>query len=156
MKIAGGIAVSAILAGIAAGGFASPASADDFTGTYSMVLAGGEPATWAVAPCVTDPNQAQPFIPCVHVAQTGGKYAPWQSDAHLSVGHWTMFVDRTDAISCDDGTTLPSRVTYSWDAVTLSGWLSFRFAGGCGGVPAASLAAPFTLTPTGPPAPIDS
>ncbi len=153
MKI-GGVAASVIFASLAVG-FASPASAEGFGGTYTMQLAAGEPATWTVTPCVSDPNQ-QPFIPCVHVAETGGKYAPWQADAHLSVGYWTMFVDRPDAITCEDGSTEPSRVTYSWDAVTLFGTPAFYFPGGCGDVPAKSLAAPFMLTPTDPAPPIES
>jgi hypothetical protein len=148
MKVAGRISATVVVAVLATVGFAGPASADDISGTYSMVLAGGDPVTWTIRQCVDDPAQ-QPFIPCVRVAETGGKFAPWEGEAHLSVGYWTMFVQRPDAISCDDGSTLPSKVAYSWNAVTLSGWLAFYFPGGCGGAPAKSLAAPFTLTKTG-------
>jgi hypothetical protein len=113
-----------------------------------MLLATGEPVTWTLTPCSTDPAY-RPFIPCVRVAETGGKFAPWQGEAQLSVGYWTMFVDRPDAITCDDGSTLPSRVTYWWNAVTLEGHIGFFFPGGCGGAPAKSLSAPFTLTRVG-------
>jgi hypothetical protein len=149
MKIAGGITASVIFASLAAVGFASPASADDFGGAYTMDM-GGEPSTWTITPCSDDPAQQQPFNQCVRVAATGGKYAPWESEAHWSVGYWTMFVDRPDAITCDDGSSLPSNVTYSWDAGTLVGSIAFFFPGGCGGAPAKSLAAPFTLTRIGP------
>lgn len=148
MKIAGGITASVIIVGLAAVGFASPASADDFGGTYNMVLGVANPVTWTVTPCSTDPNY-RPFIPCVRVAETGGNFAPWEGEAHLSVGYWTMFVERSDAISCDDGSTLPSKVTYWWNAVTLEGKMGFLFPGGCGGAAAKSLYAPFTLTRVG-------
>lgn len=155
MKVAGGITASIVFAGIAAVGFASPAAADDVSGTYKMVLADGDPVTWTVRQCVDDPAQ-QPFIPCIHVAETGGKFLPWEGDAHLSVGYWTLFVNRPDAITCDDGSTLPARVSYSWDAVTLHGWLGFYFPGGCGGAPASILAGPFTLTKVDSPLPAET
>ena len=77
VKIAGGITASVIIVGLAAVGFASPASADDFGGTYNMVLGVANPVTWTVTPCSTDPNY-RPFIPCVRVAETGGNFAPWE------------------------------------------------------------------------------
>ena len=155
MKIAGGLAASFIVATVAATGLASPASAEGFEGNYTMQLAAGEPATWTVTPCADDPNH-QAFIPCVHVAESGSKYAPWQADATLSVGYWTLKVDRPDAITCDDGSFEPSQVTYSWNAVTLLGVLAFNFPGGCGDVPASSLAAPFSLTPNNPAPPVEA
>jgi hypothetical protein len=96
------------------------------------------------------------FIPCVHVADSGNSTnAPWQADANLSVGYWTIAVDRPDAVSCDNGTAEPARVHYSVNAGSVDrGVLAFYFPGGCGDVAAASLAAPFTLTKVGsPPAP---
>ena len=35
--------------------------------------------------------------------------------------------------------------TYSWDAVTLAGHMSFLYPGGCGDAPEQSVAVPFTL-----------
>ena len=70
---------------------------------------------------------------------------PFDGDANLSVGYWTMVVDRPDAIGCDDGKQFSAPTTYSWDAVTLSGWVSANNGGMCGGQ-SAVLAAPFTLT----------
>ena len=153
MKLAWGIAASLAAASIAVG-FASPASADatdDVVGTFSMNM-GGTPSTWTVTPCDPDPAN-QPFIPCAHVADSGGTFKPWQADAHFSVGFWTMAAERSDAIQCDDGSTLPAKVNYWWNPVSLQGQLGFFFPGGCGDAPAGSLFTPFVLTRTGGPAP---
>jgi hypothetical protein len=155
MKIAGGLAVAALFAGVAVG-VASPASAEEFLGTYTMSLGeGADSSTWTVTPCASDPEQ-KGFIPCVHVADSGNSSnAPWQADAHLSVGYWDLAVERPDAVSCDDGTKLPARVKYWWNAATLEGVLGFYFPGGCGDAQAGSLSGPFTLTRNGPPPAID-
>lgn len=150
MKIAGGMAAALAFGGIAVGS-ASPASADDLLGTYTMQL-GDNTSTWTVTPCASDPNQTD-FVPCVHVADSGGNFAPWQADARSSVGYWTLAVDRPDAVSCEDGSTLPATVHYWWNPATLEGKAGFFFGGGCGDVPASSLYGPFTLTKTDGPAP---
>ena len=124
--------------------FAIPAAANDFEGQYTFDM-GGEPTTWTVRPC--DGGPTAPFNQCVRVAETGGENAPWEAQANWAVGYWTLRVQRPDAISCDDGSKMPSLVTYSWNAVTLEGQMGFNFAGGCGDAPAASLWAPFQLTP---------
>jgi hypothetical protein len=145
MKIAMGIAAVAMSTGVAVG-LAGPASADatdDVVGTYIMTL-GGDPTTWTITPCEADPAR-KPFIPCAHVADSGGKFLPWQADAHFSVGFWSMAVERADAISCDDGSTLPATVKYWWNPVSLIGHMGFFFTGGCGGVEAQSLDTPFIL-----------
>jgi hypothetical protein len=155
MKIATGVAAVVVSAGVAVG-LAGPASADDVLGTYTMSLGeGSDTTTWTVTPCASDPEQ-KAFIPCVHVASFGGGLAPWQADAQLSVGYWSMTVDRPDAVSCDDGTKLPAPVKYWWNAATLEGVLGFFFPGGCGDAAAGSLSGPFTLIKTAsPPAPSD-
>jgi hypothetical protein len=96
----------------------SPAWADDFSGTYNIHY-GGKSGTWTVTPCDGDP-----FMPCVHVAESGSELAPWQSDASLSVGSWSLFAERPDVLACNDGTKHPARATYALDAVTLSGFIS--------------------------------
>jgi hypothetical protein len=149
MKIAGGMA--AVLGSMAvATSFASPASAyelDGVLGTYTMSL-GEDTSTWTVTPCESDPEQ-KGFIPCVHVADSGSAAnAPWQADAHLSVGYWTLNVERADAVSCDDGSKLPANVKYWWKAATMEGVLGFFFPGGCGDAQAGSLSGPFTLVKT--------
>lgn len=139
MNITRPVAASVIGAGLAAACvFASPASADDLDGAYTLDIGGSDQGTWALTQC------EESFVPCVHVAQTGGEAQPWNADAHLSVGYWTMFVDRPDAIGCKDGSVHPGQVSYSWDAVTLSGWTSSYNTGVCGDKPQ-TLSAPFTL-----------
>lgn len=146
MKIGGGIA--AVLASMAvATGLASPASADELLGAYTMTL-GEDTSTWTLTPCASDPEQ-KAFIPCVHVADSGSAAnAPWQADAELSVGYWTLNVERPDAVSCDDGTKLPANVKYWWNAATMDGVIGFFFPGGCGDAQAGSLSGPFTLVKT--------
>lgn len=138
------VAAFVIAAAVSAVGLASPAQADDFSGTYSINNSIGESqGTWTVIPCETDT-----FIPCARVAKTGGETAPWDAEAHLSVGYWSLVVDQPDVISCADGNTFPGRVTYSWDAATLDGVFSFYDNGGvCGGDPQ-TFAARFQLVRT--------
>jgi len=143
MRIGRAMTAAVILAA-ATVGFAGPARADDFGGTYTLNM-GDNQSTWTVTPCEGDS-----FIPCVHIAQTGGPNAPFQGDAYLTVGSWSMRVDRLDAISCEDGSKLPLPVTYSWDAVTLSGYVALFNPGLCGAKPV-SLYAPISLTKIGGP-----
>jgi hypothetical protein len=144
MRITRGVAPAIIVTGVCAVGFASPAWADDVSGTYTIDYGRGNTATWTVTPCGEDS-----FIPCAHVAESGARLAPWNADAALSVGSWTLFVDRPDAIPCSDGSSHPGRATYSWNAVTLSGYVSVYDDKVCGDE-ARTLYAPITLTKTAP------
>jgi hypothetical protein len=143
VKITRGVTASVVIAGLAAVGFASPAWADDFSGTYNIDY-GGKTATWTVTPCDVEP----PFTPCVHVAEGGSPVAPWQSDAFWSVGSWSLFAERPDVLVCSDGTNHPARATYALDAVTLSGFISIFDNKVCG-EKARTLYAPIKLTKTG-------
>jgi hypothetical protein len=126
---------------IAAGlsvGFAVPASAADFSGTYSLSLAG---ASGGVTTSWTAQSSCAPTGGCVaHIVSSRG----WSGDAQLTAGRWTMTVDRTDGQSCPDGSRHAESQTWSWDATTLGGEVS--------GVSADPLACPqgmpdaFTLT----------
>ncbi len=150
MKITRGVTTASLVcAGLAAVGFASPARADDFSGTYTIDV-GGSTATWTVRPC-----EGEPFIPCVYISETGSESQPWEGKADLGVGYWTMFVDRPDILTCEDGRKIPAKTTYSWDAVTLSGYFSIFNTGVCGDEPG-TLSAPFTLTKVGPALPAES
>jgi hypothetical protein len=144
MRITRGIAPTIIVAGVGAVGFASPAWADDVSGTYTIDYGRGNTATWTVTPC-----DGESFIPCARVAESGAPLAPWSAQAALSVGSWTLFVDRPDAIPCNDGSNHAGRATYSWNAVTLSGSVSVYDDKVCGDE-AHTLYAPFTLTKTAP------
>jgi len=140
------IATSSIVAmGVAAAGLAGPARAADpnALGTYTVTVAEQLTGTWVATPCVDDTEH------CIHVTNSGiGKQQPWEADAFWSVGSWIMFVDEPDAIGCDDGTTHPGKMTYSWDAAKMAGYASIFNNGICGGKPA-TLYAPFTLTKLG-------
>jgi len=139
MKLSTVTTAAAILA-VGCVGLAGPASADgDFSGTYQLAM-GENTSTWTVTPCEGDP-----FIPCVHIAETGGANAPFQGDAYLTVGSWSMRVDRSDAITCEDNSKVPALVTYSWDAVKLVGYISIFNPGFCG-TNAGTLYAPIQLT----------
>ena len=142
MKITRGVTAFVIFAGLAVG-FASPAWADDFSGTYTIDY-GESTGTWTVIPCEDD----APFVQCVHVSEFGTPLAPWQADAHWSVGSWSLFVERPDVLECGDGTSHPARATYSLDAATLSGYISIFDDAVCGDEPR-TLYAPISLTKTG-------
>ncbi len=143
MKIIRGVTAFVIFAGLAVG-FASPASADDFSGTYTIDY-GEDTATWTVIPCE---NDEQPFVQCVHVSESGSQLAPWQADAHWSVGSWSLFAERPDVLVCGDESKHPARATYALDATTLEGWISIFDNKVCGDEPR-TLYAPITVTKTG-------
>lgn len=143
MKINWRITASVVFAGLTAVGvgIASPASADEFSGTYKLDLGDGNTATWNVTPCDNDPLNH-----CVHVAQQGDSLQqPWNADAFWQVGYWTLNVNRPDFLACPDGTKHSAVATYSWNAATLDGQASAFNNGLCGGKPQ-TLAAYFTMT----------
>jgi hypothetical protein len=97
--------------------FASPARADDFSGTYSLSLRGapGEGTSW------TAHSTCQPSGSCVaHITSSTG----WGADAQLAGDRWTMMVARPDGQSCPDGTRHAELQIWTWDAATLSGLVS--------------------------------
>ncbi|HYB39982.1 MAG TPA: hypothetical protein VEF72_32540 [Mycobacterium sp.] len=84
---------------------------------------------WEVRPCGS-PG-------CVHVQavpQPNGQAAPYDGNAQLANGRYTMTVDIPDGVRCLVY-FLPSHDTYSWDAVTLAGSVVSTFDAGCGGAP---------------------
>ncbi len=138
------IIAASTIAAVSAAGFAGTAHAADpnAVGNYQF-QAGTVTADWTATPCVNDDDH------CVHISSAGWKgQQPWNGDAFWSVGSWILFVDQPDAITCNDGSMHPGRMTYSWDAATLTGWASIFNGGVCGGKPQ-TIAAPFTLTRLG-------
>ncbi len=84
---------------------------------------------------------------CVHVSavpQTNGQAAPYDGDASLSNGRYTMAVDVPDGVRCVVA-FFPSHDVYSWDAVTLQGQVESTFATGCGGSPGGVNTYPISL-----------
>ena len=83
MNVTAGLAAATIVAG-AAVGFASPARADDFSGTF-IPNGPGLHSTWVVTPCGQD---------CTHIADSTG----WSVDAHPWEGLWRFVVDLPDGV----------------------------------------------------------
>ena len=137
-------ATAAVLAGVSLG-LAGPAGAEvvgptvdpGAVGTFTFESEAGESATWTVTPCPDDTDR------CVQVAETGNaKRAPWNANAYWTVGSWILFVEQSDAILCNDGSSAPGRNNYSWDATNLNGYASIFSSGACDVEPQ-SLAIPF-------------
>jgi hypothetical protein len=144
VKIIWGITASVVFAGLAAAGFASPASADDASGgpaeTYKFAFKGGtEPTTWVVTNCGTL---------CLHIEDSGNSATqPWSSDAYALNGYWTLFVNRTDLIACPDGSKFPAGAQYNWNSAG-QGQVSAVNDGECGDPPG-PISSDFTLTKIG-------
>ena len=128
---------AAAIAAVSALGFASPAWADVFSGTYALNLNGatGAPTSW------TAQSACPPSGGCVaHITSSSG----WSGDAQLAGDRWTMTVDRPDGQSCPDGSRRSELQTWSWDTASLTGQVS-----GISTDPAACAQGPsnsFTLT----------
>jgi hypothetical protein len=116
MMIRHGLTAAAIAA-VSALGIASPASADVFSGTYSLNLDGapGAHTSWTVK------SACPPSGGCVaHITSSSG----WSGDAQLDGDRWTMTVGRQDGQSCPDGTRHAELQTWSWDTAALTGQVS--------------------------------
>lgn len=97
---------------------------------------------WEVRPC-----QYPPSPDCVHVNGTprpNGQATPYNGDAHLADGRYTLVIDIPDGVRCLVY-FLPSHDTWTWDAVTLAGSVESTFDAGCGGAPGGTVTYPFSL-----------
>ena len=113
MNFRRGLTAAVVAAGLSLG-FASQASADDFSGAYSLSLIGatGGRTSW------TTYSTCPPSGGCVaHITSSSG----WSGDAQLAGSQWTMTVQRSDGQSCPDGTRHAELQTWSWDAAALTG-----------------------------------
>ncbi|WP_371869061.1 hypothetical protein [Mycobacterium botniense] len=84
---------------------------------------------------------------CLHVQavpQPNGQAAPYDGNAQLVNGRYTMSVDVPDGVRCVVY-FLPSHDTYTWDAVTLAGSVESTFDASCGGGPGGTVTYPFQL-----------
>jgi hypothetical protein len=131
MRIDRGLAVAAVFAG-AAVWLATPAQADDFSGTYIRTGPDGQ-STWIVAPC--GPG-------CAHVADSTG----WSADAHWINGQWTFSVDRPDATKCINGAWAPGTALYSVNPAKGAGTVVTSKPGDCPLAGGYSTPIYFTLT----------
>lgn len=142
------------VAAAGAAGLSSPAAwADDIyvdnaVGTYDYLFRDDLLNTWVVTPC----DDGAPK--CVQVRSYSLKDTAeevWGGRAYWTVGSWIMVVVRP-AIKCDDGVRHDAKVTYSWDAVSNTGWRSYLDPGICEDKPD-SHAGRITLIKRGPPPP---
>ena len=101
MNVTGGLAAAAVFAG-AVIGFASPARADDFSGTF-VPNGPGLQTTWVVTSCGPD---------CARIADRTG----WTVDAHPWDGLWRFVVDLPDGTKCNNDGVAPGTVTFKVDA----------------------------------------
>lgn len=106
--MAAGVVVAATTVGLA-----SPAWADELSGTYHVNYGDGSLRIWTITACGPE---------CLNIAQkeptTGGSMLNGQ--ALLAGNQWTMVVPMPDAIICDGG-KFPGTQTWAWDATTLAG-----------------------------------
>ena len=106
--------------------------------------------TWLLTiwPCFTPDGQAT--VPgCMTVSANPmpiARAAQWRTVAHQENGRYSLTVDVPEGLLCGGyyGPSVPTRDTYSWDAVTLAGTLESAVPDGpCG--PARTDAYPFSL-----------
>jgi hypothetical protein len=69
---------------------------------------------------------------------------PWEAEAVLANGRFTIVVDTPDGVRCP-GYNLPSHDTYSWDAATYAGTVDVDFPVGCFDAPAGTNTYEFAL-----------
>jgi hypothetical protein len=142
--------VAAVTAALTISALVQPpmAAADSMPiGNYQMNITGRydfHTWLWAVAACPIDDECV--FV--VTIPQPVAKAFSSEANALLRAGRYTMIVDDPFGLRCDNvyyGRSIPTRDTYSWDAVTLTGTVSSAFESGCNGEPAGSYTYPFGL-----------
>ena len=143
-----------VLFTLAAVTLAPVSRADMLVGNYELEIAGRydfHTWVWAITRC----HQTGSFAPvagCAHVsaqARPIAKAFPYEGDAQLANGRYTLTVDVPDGLRCGDvyyGPTIPTHDVYSWDATTQAGSLDSSFATGCNNAPPGTYTYPFTLS----------
>jgi hypothetical protein len=101
MRTITGAVAAAIVAG-AAVILASPANADDFSGTF-IPNGPGLDSTWVVTSCGPD---------CAHIADSSG----WSADARPWGGLWRFVVNLPDSTRCNNDGTAGGSVVFKVDA----------------------------------------
>ncbi|MCV7262757.1 hypothetical protein [Mycolicibacterium poriferae] len=82
---------------------------------------------WFISTCIPEKSPD-----CINVAARPRLkfYAYYESKAWLVDGRYTFTVDVPDGLRCP-GYNLPTRETYSWDAVSLVGTIDSKYDVGC-------------------------
>ncbi|MCV7431391.1 hypothetical protein [Mycolicibacterium bacteremicum] len=113
---------------------AAPADAELRLGNYEVWSNRWTDASWvwAVYPCEDYDQYDTPTPDCVSIqAIPRPKFgAYYGGEAHLVDGRWSYTTDVPDGLRCP-GHVMPTKDTYSWDAVTLAGTVESRFDVGC-------------------------
>lgn len=108
---------------------APPAPAAMQLGNYDLLTNRYDRASWFwfISACIPEKSQD-----CINVAARPRLkfYAYYESRAYLVDGRYTFTVDVPDGLRCF-GQNLPTRETYSWDAVTLVGTIDSYYNVGC-------------------------
>ncbi|BBX25050.1 hypothetical protein [Mycolicibacterium alvei] len=142
-------------------GSASPAHAEPvMQGVFNYTQEGVGHETWSIYPsCVpTVGDLREPLelaVACrLHVATTRGTKG---GDARLTGGQWVYSTAVPDGLQCANGDLEPTKETYKFDDVTLTGTRSVSNNEACGGTLAPAIHTfPFTLKYERPlPIPVD-
>jgi hypothetical protein len=125
------LAIATAVLTVSASVIAPPANAVPIMGlgNYDVLTNRYERASWVwfVAYC-------QPAtVECLDISAIPRLkfYAYYDGFAHLSDGRYTLTVDVPDGLQCLPGYSMPTRDTYSWDAVTLAGTIDSVYDVGC-------------------------
>jgi hypothetical protein len=135
---------SVMFAGVAVVALAAPAWANpSFEGDYTFT-GGGITRPWHATSCGL-------AYPCSHIdaPPMSGK-AGFGGDANIAANtpFWILTLhDVPDTVSCSDGSSAPSNISYQWGLDTLSGDArTWTTVGVCGDPPKSYGSFPFTLT----------
>lgn len=108
---------------------APPSSANFAIGNYDLLTNRYTRASWFwfVSLCIPEKT-----ADCLNVAARPrlAYYEYYESKVWLVDGRYTFTVDQPDGLQCP-GQVLPTRETYSWDAVTLFGTIDSKYNVGC-------------------------
>lgn len=107
-----------------------PAKAAMLLGNYDLLTNRYTQASWVwfVAQCIPEKSAE-----CIDVSGIPRLkfYADYRSKAYLVDGRYTFTVDVNDGLRCLPGYSMPTRDTYSWDAVSLVGTIDSVYDVGC-------------------------
>lgn len=131
---------------IAAGSALAPAAhADDpvLDGAYTFFYDWSQHTLDGVSAPVPELSSHDPdsFTPC----GPGCTNSATGAQLHLVNGRWEFSKDARGAARCPDGTARPGTITWSFDAVTLTGARTGHADPGCGGAPSVDVV-PITVT----------
>jgi hypothetical protein len=106
------------------------------TGNYDVETNRYTQASWVwfVSGCQRPVGETDPNCIDISAIPRLKFYAYYDGDAYLVNGRYTLTVDVPDGVRCP-GHNMPSRDTYSWDAVTLYGTIDSVYDVGCFGGP---------------------